>query len=216
MHISSDITRMNMLSAAARSLTQKIKNRGIDSSEDFEQLDRLANESQFLIISIESWTSELNGVWKPKTTDPHDLAQPHEMSDPSNIRVPGFPCPRVLGYDDIWLAYKLNCHCASQIVLRESLVDIIRYRAISRSEVLVPENPTYTEAQRHAVDRLSGAIIQSYPSLLGFTHKHTEESHSPLQGRMAGRLFSIFPMWVIHRAKLTSDVHKQTALEVIK
>jgi hypothetical protein len=64
---------------------------------------------------------------------------------------------------------------------------------------------------------LSTAIIQSFPMLLGYTHKHehAEGPQIPQQGKMVGRLFALFSMWVIQRAQFTSDEHKQTASEVI-
>ena len=105
--------------------------------------------------------------------------------------------PRMLGSQDIWLAYKLNCQCASQIVFRESLVDNIKYGAKLQNQEPNLEDMERIGAERDAVDRLSGVIIRSYPSFLGFTHQHSQEPHSPLQGRVAGRLFFISPMWVI-------------------
>ena len=215
LHISADIMHMNVLSAAAKILTQNIEDSGVESAEEIEKSRQLAHEGQDLVTSMEKWTSELSGVWKPKTINSRSIAQPNEMSCSSSLSIPHFPCPRVLGYQDIWLAYKLNCHYASQIVFRESLVDIIKYRAKLQNLELDLENVERIGAERHAVDGLSAAIIQSYPSLLGFTHQQSGEPHSPLQGRMAGRLFSIFPMWVIQKAQFTSDQHKGTASEVI-
>jgi hypothetical protein len=73
------------------------------------------------------------------------------------------------------------------------------------------------QKQRDWVDTLSAAIIRSFPMLLGFTQRH-EQTGGPRvlqQGKMAGRLFSLFSMWVVQRAQFTSAQHKQTASEVI-
>ena len=156
----------------------------------------------------------MSGVWRPNTVNSRHST--HETNYPSNIAIPHFRCSRVLGYQDIWLIFKLNCHCASQIVLRESLVDVVKYRAKLENQGLDLENMERIRIEGDAIDRLSAAIMESYPSLLGFTYEDSEEPLSPLQGRMAGRLFSIFPMWVIQRAQFTSDLHKRTASEIIE
>jgi hypothetical protein len=73
------------------------------------------------------------------------------------------------------------------------------------------------KTQRDSVDMLSAAIIQSFPMLLGFTHRHEQTGgpRIPQQGKMAGRLFALFSMWVVQRAQFASAQHKQTASQVI-
>lgn len=111
-----------------------------------------------------------------------------------------------------------NFYAASQIILRESLIDVINYATTLRSlDEPDEDHQAVIQKQRDWVDMLSSAIIRSFPMLLGFTHRH-ERSGGPRflpQGKMAGRLFSIFSMWVVQRAQFTSTQHKQTASEVI-
>ncbi len=115
-------------------------------------------------------------------------------------------------------AYIWNFYAASQIVLRESLVDMIEYAAVlqERSE-LGEQGMQIIQKQREWVDVLSGVIIASVPQLLGFTYQDDQgrRPQQAQQGRMAGRLFALFSMWVVQRAKFTSPQHKQTAAEVV-
>ena len=119
-HLTVDVTHMNILSAAANTLIQSIEDSGAESSERIEKSRQLAHESHGLITSIEKWTSGMAGVLKTESTNPQHIAQPQEMGDSSNPPIPHFPYPRVLSYYDISLAYMWNCHGASQIVFRES------------------------------------------------------------------------------------------------
>jgi transposase len=115
-------------------------------------------------------------------------------------------------------AYIWNFYAASQIVLRESLVDVIEYIATIRSEGDPDDDgATIIRKQREWVDVLSAAILKSFPQLLGFAYRHERPGRPRLaqQGRMAGRLFALFSMWVVQRAKYTSAQHKQIASEVI-
>ena len=185
-----------------------------DSYENLERLIQLMQASQDLIASIEKWTSELADTWSRKATDLDNISRPHKSREYFELSIPIIPRPSILDHHDVWLAYKLNCHSASQIVFRESLVDLIKYRARIQNQELDQDSLNYNRTQVRAVGTLSTAIIQSYPSFLGFTHKNSEETLSPIQGRMAGRLFSIFPMWVIQRAQYTSDGHKRIASDV--
>jgi hypothetical protein len=111
-----------------------------------------------------------------------------------------------------------NFHHASSIVLRESLVDVINYStALQAQEEPDAEDILVIQNQRAWVDTLSTSIIQGFPMLLGFTHRHERSGRPrfPQQGKMAGRFFSLFSLWVVQRAQFTSDQHKKTASEVI-
>jgi hypothetical protein len=215
-HISADVLHMNILSAAVKKLTQSSEDIGSTSEEKVEQSRQLVRSIQDLIASIESWTSAMTGVWKPEVTDPRHIAQPREMDEPFDLPIPHFPCPRMLSYHNVWLAYLWNFHAASQIVLRESLVDVINYSATIQGREPDQENMERIHSEQEAVHRLSFAIIQSFPPLLGFTHRHDPEPSSPPHGKMAGRFFSLCSMWVVQKAQFTSLEHKQTASEVIK
>ena len=88
-------------------------------------------------------------------------------------------------------AYIWNFYVASQIVLRESLVNVIYYAiTLQGQDGLDGDNMAGIQKQRDWVEVLSTAIIESFPLLLGFTNKHEQIGRSRLlqQGRMAGRL----------------------------
>lgn len=215
-HFSSDILHMSRLSAAAKSLTQNAWDSWTSSADEIGEFTQIERESQDLIASIEKWTTKTYGVSKPRTITTENVTQAHGLRDAFSICDPPYPRLNLHDHQDIWLAYKLNCHCASQIVFRESLVDLIKYKAGLQKQELGIDSTQRILAEQRAVEKLSEAIIRSYPLFLSVPDQKSEESPSPLQGRMAGRLFSIFPMWVIQRAQFTSDLDKQTALDVIK
>jgi hypothetical protein len=115
-------------------------------------------------------------------------------------------------------AFIWNFYAASQIVLRESLISVIEYRATlqTRNEA-DSNNAEIIQKQQDWIDSLSTAIIGSFPQLLGFTYEREPVGHQqiPRQGKMAGRLFALFSMWVVQRAQFTSMQHKQTASDVV-
>jgi len=216
-HISADVLHMNILSAAVQKLARSSADIGSTSGEKVEQSRQLVRSIQDLIASMESWTLAMTGVWKPEVMEPRHITQPREMDEPFDLPIPQFPCPRMLSYHNLWLAYLWNFHAASQIVLRESLVEVINYSAmIHGDQGPDPERLERIHREQEAVHRLSSVIIQSLPPLLGFTHRHDLEPRSPPHGKMAGRSFSVCSMWVIQKARFTSPEHKHTASEVIK
>lgn len=214
LHISADITRMSILIAAARKLLDATHGNSPAASPTQQQAEQLASTIQDLLSSIENWTSAVPGAWRSLGSDADDVLQPPEELDPTRFPIPQFPCPKKLDYHDPWLAYMWNFHAASQIILRESLVDILEYCiAMSSQQDLMPDHTQHILNEQLAVDQLSAGIIRSIPSLLHFT-KQTQEPFSFPQGRMVGRLFSLFPIGVVQRARFTSDAHKKTASDV--
>ncbi|KAI0127527.1 hypothetical protein BJ170DRAFT_625787 [Xylariales sp. AK1849] len=217
MRICADVIQMNVVSAAARELLGGTQDDDATPLDKVERVRHLAYEIQDLLDSIDTWTTSVATVWKPEAIDPQCIAPPqYELDNASNVPIPYFPCPRFLSYNDIWLAHMWNFHAASQIFLRESLIEIInRITALQGQAEPEPDDVARMASERAAVDRLAASIIRSYPPLLGFTHRQEgREPGYPPQGKMAGRLFSIFSMWVVRRAQFTSPQHKQTAREV--
>jgi hypothetical protein len=213
LHMLSDILQMSIFSTEVERL-QKISNDiGVELAETLDQARQLVLAIQDLITSIDQWTSEINKEWKPQAHDNHLIPQAWEIDEASETTLPRFPCPRFSSYCNIWMAYMRSFHYASQIILRESLIELINLNAILRGE----GDPTVEEMQsienqKHEVDVLSTSIIRSYPELLGIANRH---GLRPLpQGKMVGRFFSLFSMWVVQKARFTSHQHKQTASEV--
>lgn len=104
------------------------------------------------------------------------------------------------------------------MILRESLVDMISIAGSIQDRA----NPCLDQAevlqqQREWIERHSASILGSFPMLLGVTthRSFSEWSQLPQQGRMAGKLFALYSMWAIQKAKYTPIQHKQTASEVI-
>ena len=211
-HISADVLHMNILVAAVKKLTEDSEDISTPPLEKVEQARQLMNTIQSLLISVVSWTSAMTGVWKPQPVDSRHYK--HAVDDLSGYPIPVIPCPRVLTYHDIYLAYMWTFHAASQIVLRESLVGVIKYIAKLQRQEPDPEDIERIRDQRYGVDRLAGAIIRSIPTLLGITNDPLQEPRSFPRGRMAGRFFSLFSMWIVQRAEYTSLEHKDTASRV--
>lgn len=74
LHICANVLEMNVLSAVAKRLTQTIEDTEAMRAEKFEQARQLAQEMQDLTVTVESWTSEMTGVWKPNIDDPQNCA----------------------------------------------------------------------------------------------------------------------------------------------
>lgn len=107
---------------------------------------------------------------------------------------------------------------ASQIVMRESLIEIIEYISTVNGEDDSGDIGSLSiQNHREQVVTLASTILKSFPQLLGFTYRHegAPQTQISLQGRMVGRLFALFSMWVVQRAKSTSEQQKQTASEVV-
>lgn len=232
LHFYADVLHINLLGVEARRLMQGSPDIGATLDERIERARQLSRSMQDLIASIEGWTSEVTGKWRPKIKDP-DIIVYQEADEPDDLPIPNFPCPQVLSYNDIWLvsiptlkqlahannfqAYMWTFHGASQIILRESLVGLLRYIAnLQGRDSPDPEDVAVVQDQRNGVDALSAGIIRSFPKLMGFTHRDDGGPRSLTHGKMAGRLCSLFPMWVIQKAQFTSDLHKQTATEVTR
>lgn len=218
LRICTDVLQMNDLSAIAKTLVQSTEVVETTRTANLNQARQLAQEMQDLIVSIEGWTSEMSGVWTARVEDPQNIAQPQDVDESPEFQIPQFPHSRFLSYDDISLAYIWNFYAASQIVLRESLVDVIDYITTLQNRG-PPDEDTMEiiEKQRNEVDVLSSNIIGSFPMLLGFTpvQRGIGRLRLPQQGRLAGRLFALCSMWIIQRARFVSAQHKQTASEVV-
>ena len=214
-HISIDIMRMVVLCAAARTLTQSGGNSPGTIAGKIEQARELAQKIQEFITSIESWTSEVSAIWKPQTVNPSQIVGSDDRDGASSLPTPYFTCPHMLNYHNVWMAYMWNFHAASQIILRESLVELINYAArIRGQQESNAEDAERIQGEREVVDKLATIIIESFPPLLGIMYDPSKETLPLRQGRMAGRFFALFSMWVVQRAAFTIPKHKQTASEV--
>lgn len=95
------------------------------------------------------------------------------------------------------------------------MVDMINHTAMLQLQFQPDiDKLSIIDAQQKWIDILSTTIMESFPILLGYTLKH-QYIGGPRQGRMAGRLFSIFSMRAIEQSKYASEQHKKTATEVI-
>ena len=213
-HISWDIQKMSSLAETAKTLTDAVASSDANFAECLERIERLLRDMQTLLISIETWTKSLTKTSKP-LLEPLDETTEGQWT--STVPIPLFKCPITLRYHDLWLAYMWNFHAASQIVLRESLVEITdniaRFQPGSH-EAEEEMQRLHTE-QRISIHALSSTIIRTFPQLLGFMHKDTQVPYSLPQGQVAGRFFSLFAMSVVRAARFTSDEHKQSATDII-
>ena len=102
--------------------------------------------------------------------------------------------------------------------MRESLVEVMERSILLRGQNQPHEDEeAIIQRQYQQVDILSITILKSFPQLLGFTYGDgpSRQSKPAQQGKMAGRLFSLFSVWVIQMAKSTTVVQKQLATEVV-
>ncbi|KAI1627483.1 hypothetical protein EDD37DRAFT_263033 [Exophiala viscosa] len=212
LRIFSDIYKMNVLSSEANKLRQGENSRPIPR-ESIEQARQLADSTLLLLRSVETWPMMTIDHWKAETVDPNTISETDSLP---NLPMPQFTCPRVLSYHDIWSAYMWSFHAASQIILRESLIDTFELIGLSQLEAGDPEDTDQIQHQTEVIHRLSAVLIRSFPQLLGFVHKDTSEGHFRLQGGTAGRALVLFPMRVLQMSSFSPPEHKQTALAVIE
>lgn len=217
LRISSDVQRMSTLAGAAKKLIDDHALSEASQAESLTKARQIASDIQNLLTSVQDWTTAITESWKPTLKGPDEIAQRDEPDFSSTIPIPRFKCPRTLSYHDKWLAYMWNFHAAAQIVLRESLAEVIDHAATLQPGYHDEEEmERFMHQQRRAVVDLSSVIIRSFPQLLGFMHKETQGPYSLPQGKMAGRFFSLFAMCVVREARFVPDVHRQTASEVIE
>lgn len=95
--------------------------------------------------------------------------------------------------------------------------NIVRASALRGRDELDENDKSVIQKQREQVDNLAATILESFPQLLGFTYKYKKagQPQLSLQGRMVGRLFALFSMWVVQKAKFTSVQQQQTASDVV-
>jgi hypothetical protein len=103
LRICSHVLHMNILSAVAKTMTQTATDTEEMRTTRLNQADRMTREMQDLTVTIESFMSEMRGVWKAKIDDPNKIAQPLDVDELANFPIPQFPYQRLLSYDDIWL-----------------------------------------------------------------------------------------------------------------
>jgi hypothetical protein len=84
-----------------------------------------------------------------------------------------------------------------------------------RDRDLITEELDAIQEQQIAVRNACHVIVLSFPPLLGFEVGHAPEL-GPMQGRMAGRFFALFSMWIIQRAKYATPEQKIQASRVIE
>jgi hypothetical protein len=236
----SDALQMIALNAETKAFLDQARRSA--SPDDSTSSHVKLSAAQALVGRIQSLLDETDAAvtamatdWRPIESDPEHMAPPDDGSIRSSSPIPDFPCPIYLRYSDIWIAHVWNLHAAAQIFLRETLVDLINLTMALRRAISDPRTssekgkglttPSFTpdpEAsariahQRHAISRLSTAIVESYPPLLGWKYRDRGIApYAPPQGKMAGRLFSLSSMWVVRSARMTSGTHKRVAGEVI-
>jgi hypothetical protein len=178
---------------------------------------RVAMEMSSLLTDMDSWMTSVSAAWKPSSLTADCVTQDRNTFSPDNP-APLFTCPHTYNYPDVWLAYIWNFHCAAQIVLRESLLELAAYLNYPRAHCQRCERLASTDelvAHVGVVDKVSGTIIRSFPSLLGMIFDPSKETPALRKGKMAGKFFALFAMAVVQQAKYTSLQHKATASEVV-
>lgn len=218
LRICSYVLHMNILTALSKSLTHTNENDETMRREKLGRINQLAKEMQELIAAIEQWMSEMSEPWRAKKHDSQNIVVFGDVDEVHSYPIPRLQYSQILSYDDIWLAYIWNFHASSQIVLRESLVETIESASVLQGkDELDEDDKSVIQKQREQVDNLAATILESFPQLLGFTYKYKKSGQPQisLQGRMVGRLFALFSMWVVHKARFASSQQKQTASDVV-
>ncbi|KXL43189.1 hypothetical protein M433DRAFT_162814 [Acidomyces richmondensis BFW] len=206
--ICADKLRMNILCAEAKKLLERNQH----PKMALTRAQQLIQDIQALLSSIDGWKIEMPTALKPQHAS-LDQMEPR-MSQSCSISSFLFTCSKALAYRDISIANIWNFYTAGQIVLRESLIEVLEYAAALQQEDNIAETRSKIEIEQIAIQALAGNIIESSPQLLGFIP--AKGGNYPLQqGIMAGRFLILFSMWVIQRAKHTSRAHKRISTEIV-
>lgn len=183
--------------------------------ETVERAEELLRTMRDVVVSMETWAAQLAAQWRPRRDEtPSTQEEEAARGRQSTITfTPPFAHLPALHYSDPWLAYKWNFHAASQIVLRQSMVELMEH--LSPSPRPDAERDVYAEEKaglREATRKLAGSIIESCIPLLGFS----SQGAAYPRGKMARRFFAICAMWVVQRAKLASEEQRRTAGDVLE
>lgn len=206
---------MNRLAAAAKRITNNDSSSRILFPTKLTETRDLTLSILDLTASIQHWVSEVNEQWVPRILDPNNISQSAD-DIPLTMPIPPYTCPVVLDYHDLWLAYLWNMHGAAQIILRESLIEVIQQIRTQEGRELTADESQIIQGQRNALVELSCTIIKSFPQLMGFNLRQTNERYSLPNGMMIGRFFSLFSMSVVQSAQYVPTEYKNTASEVIR
>lgn len=207
-----DIMRTNIFCAAVKSLTQSIE--GFDDTRlpKIIQARQLEEMIRQLVASIDNWAVSMRRTQEPTPKELDQLQTPAKSAFPDSLPVPVFPPSNLFKNHNTWLACLWNFHSASQIVLRESLIEIIQFCAIMEDRQLDSEESDSVRVQQYTIEKLSIAIIESLPILLECSG---EVLAGPIPGKMSSKCSLIFTALVVLRAKHVSSEQKITAQMVI-
>jgi hypothetical protein len=214
--------------AAAHGMTENLET--LESQQRLAAAQSLMHRTESLLEDTDTAVTQLAAEWKPLESSPENIGPPPDEVEGGMQRspIPDFPCPIYLRYADIWVAHVWNLHTAAQIFLRETLVDLLHHIVLLRAHIPASSlseddmvssaaDESRIESQAAAIERLSTAIVESYPPLLGWKYRSQGiVPWAPPQGKMAGRLFSLSSMWIVKMARMTPEAHKRIAGEVIE
>ena len=168
---------------------------------------------QELVGSMEEWTLTLTGVWKPQVLDAMQTLELNRADYDPDHPLAHFYCTELFYYSEVWFGYIRNFHAASQIVLREHFISIVKYRAMLQCEE--DDQNDLIAREQGAIGHLSTSIIQAFPQFLGLLDELGQPRAPAMQGRVASRFLALFGVDVIQRAEYTPATHKTTASKVL-
>lgn len=200
LHVCVDVEKMVVLCSAGRKLMQES-----DAVHEAKRASELLKKMREVVDSMQSWGPQVDDGWRPQRVD---IYPAKEGESPATSR---FTMSPMLQYSDPWLAYKWNFHAASQIVLRQSMVEIMEHSS-NLQDVEEDSNAEEIAAMEEATIQLATTIIGSCVPLLGFS----KETSLHTRGKMAKRFFAVCALWVVQQARFTSTEQKETATEVLE
>ena len=207
LHVCVDVEKMVVLCSAARKVVQDGGGKEIQSAEGAMRAKELLETMREIVASMDEWSRQVDAVWLPRRTDadPAMVRKSHQDTKPS------FRRSQTLEYSDPWLAYKWNFHNASQIVLRQSMVEVMEYLSNHRHGQAQAQYQEEIAASRTTAKSLANTIIESCIPLLGFS----KDSQAYPRGKMVRRFFALCAISVVQQARFASPEQKQTAKEVL-
>lgn len=219
-HVCVDVEKTVVLCSAGRGLMEVVIARGgdggrVEALEMENKVRELLQTMKEVVISMEEWASQVGNGWRPKRVGA--VVGGCRKQEDTLVFAPPFAHLPALKYSDPWLAYKWNFHAASQIVLRQSMIEIIDYLAtIATTDGKEEEAETYRVERgrlKQASADLATTIMDSCVPLLGFSNEARNGAYP--RGKMVRRFFAVCAMWIVSRARFVEEEQRSTADEVL-
>lgn len=196
LRLSADALEMSVLIGRATALLHAEPD--LEPEERLDAAKTLCGEMRELMDVMHMWLDSLPAGWKPRHLNGHMDGEPTAFYT-SNKHGPMHQS--LIIYHDIWLAYMLEFRDATEIVLRESLIELLQMVEALSDAPDLDNLQDCIQQEIDAIRRISNSIIEMIPKFkhLALTTKGSLQ-RSFARPELAGRFQSMFAMAVMEAA----------------